>query len=96
MPEKLPEFWLPIITAAWGGVVAYIRQVQAGKKFHPISMLLHLTVSGFAGMMFWLLAQEYNVSGERTAFVTGMAGFLGSEAIKLLEDKYKQWTQGLR
>lgn len=88
MPEKdLIQYWLPAITALWGGTVGYLRQVQKGRAFKWASMIMHLTVSGFSGMMFWLLSVEYGLSGPMAAIVTGMAGYMGGEAIKLLEER---------
>lgn len=88
MPEKdVVQIWLPALTAAWGGVVGYLRQVQKGRPFKFFGMVIHLAISGFAGLMFWLLSQESGVSQGMAAFVTGMAGYMGGEAIKLLEDR---------
>lgn len=88
MPEKeIVQYWLPAITAIWGGTVGYLRQVQKGRSFRLAALVVHLAVSGFAGLMFWLLATEYQLSGGMAAIVSGMAGYMGAEAIKLLEDK---------
>lgn len=88
MPDRdLVQYWLPAITALWGGTVGYLRQVQKGRAFKAGAMIMHLAVSGFAGLMFWLLSVEYSLSGPMAAVVTGMAGYMGGEAIKLLEEK---------
>lgn len=88
MPEKdLIQYWLPAVTALWGGTVGYLRQLQKGRSFNLAAMLMHLAVSGFSGMMFWLLSVEYGLTGPMSAIVTGMAGYMGGEAIKLLEDR---------
>lgn len=88
MPEKeLIQYWLPAITALWGGTVGYLRQVQKGRAFKIAAMVLHLSISGFSGLMFWLVSVEYGLSGPMSAIVTGMAGYMGGEAIKLLEDR---------
>jgi len=88
MPEKeFVQYWLPMITALWGGTVGYLRQVQKGKVFRFAAMIMHLAVSAFAGLMFWLLSVEYALSGPMAAIVSGMAGYMGAEAIKLLEDR---------
>lgn len=81
-----------MITALWGGTVGYLRQVQKGKSFKVVAMLIHLSISGFAGLMFWLLSVEYSLSGPLAAVVTGMAGYMGGEAIKLLEEKLPGMT----
>lgn len=88
MHEKdIVQYWLPAITALWGGTVGYLRQVQKGRAFKLVAMVMHLAISGFAGLMFWLLSVEYQLSGPLAAVVTGMAGYMGGEAIKLLEEK---------
>lgn len=88
MPEKdLIQYWLPAITALWGGTVGYLRQVQKCRNFKVAAMIMHLAVSGFSGMMFWLMSVEYGLSGPMSAIVTGMAGYMGGEAIKLLEER---------
>jgi len=88
MPEKdLIQYWLPAVTALWGGTVGYLRQLQKGRSFKLAAMVMHLAVSGFSGVMFWLLSVEYGLSGPMSAIVTGMAGYMGGEAIKLLEDR---------
>ena len=83
----LKKYLLPAITALWGGTVGYLRQVQKGRSFKLAAMVMHLAVSGFSGMMFWLLSVEYGLSGPVAAIVTGMAGYMGGEAIKLLEER---------
>lgn len=88
MPEKeIVHYWLPAITALWGGTVGYLRQVQKGKAFRLMAMIMHLAVSGFSGLMFWLLTIEYSLSGPMSAVVVGIAGYMGGEAIKLLEER---------
>lgn len=91
MPEKeLVQYWLPAITALWGGTVGYLRQVQKGKAFKVGALVIHLSVSGFSGLMFWILSREYGLSDGMAAAVCGMAGFMGGEAIKLLEERVIQ------
>lgn len=88
MPEKeIVQYWLPCITALWGGTVGYLRQIQKGKSFKLAAMCMHLSISGFSGLMFWLLSVEYQLSGPISAVVVGMAGYMGGEAIKLIEEK---------
>lgn len=94
MIEKdLIQYWLPAITALWGGTVGYLRQVQKGRAFKWLAMVMHLAVSGFSGMMFWLVSVEYGLSGPMSAVVTGMAGYMGGEAIQLLEERFLAATK---
>lgn len=98
MPERevsnLMQVWLPALTALWGAVVAYLKQIKAGKPFSIVWMLAHLVTSGFAGLMFWLVGQHYQLPGELAAIATGIAGYMGSTAIDLLERRFERVVSG--
>ena len=81
--------WLATITALWGGVVSYFRRMQMGMKHSWGSIFIHLSVSGFAGLMCWLGCVYMNVPGPLTAFFTGLAGHMGVEFIKIMETKFE-------
>lgn len=95
MPEKtLSEniqwmhFWLAAITALWGGFVSYFRRIQQGAKFSWLSIFMHLSMSGFAGLMCGLGCLHFEVSAPLTAISTGLAGHMGAEFIKLIEARF--------
>ena len=92
MPEKLlPEqlqwshVWLATVTALWGGAVSYFRYIQSGAKHTWMSMLMHMSMSGFAGLMCWLGCMQFDVPGPLTAICTGLAGHMGAEFIRIIE-----------
>lgn len=95
MPEKnlfsqLDWFhvWLAITTALWGGAVSYIRRLQSGLSYTLASIASHLAVSGFAGLMCWLLCLQFDVPAPMTAICTGLAGHMGAEFIKIIEMRF--------
>ena len=97
MPERLLmgqiewfHAWLAAITALWGGMVGYFRRVQSGEAFSVLSALMHMSMSGFAGLMCWLGCVQFEVPGPITAICTGLAGHMGAEFIKILEGRFKQ------
>lgn len=87
--------WLALITAMWGGVVSYIRKMQKGESFRWGNAVMHLSVSGFAGVLAWLGCVQYGVSGPLTAIVTGICGHMGAEAIKMIQDRVKTTIGGV-
>ncbi|EPD0220093.1 hypothetical protein ACR4VG_003856 [Acinetobacter baumannii] len=52
-------------------------------------------MSGFAGLLCWLLCAQFQVAGFMTAICTGLAGHLGSEFIRLLEAKFVRKIKGV-
>lgn len=91
------EWWhivLAAVTAMWGGIVNYLGRIQKGEKPTVIGALIHLSMSGFAGLLCWLLCAQFGVAGFMTAICTGLAGHLGSEFVKLLEAKFIKKVKG--
>lgn len=81
--------WLATITALWGGVVSYFRRVQSGMAHSWRNIIIHLSTAGFAGLMCWLGCLYMNAPGPLTAILTGLAGHMGVEFIKIMEDKFE-------
>lgn len=101
MPEKdifaslsQQHVWLAWLTAAWGGIVAYLRQLQQGRAFRIATAVIHLLMSGFSGLMCWLACVHYEVPPALTAICTGLAGYSGAEFIKILEDRFLSRVKG--
>lgn len=95
MPERMflnqlewMHVWLAAVTALWGGLVSYFRRVQSGMKHSWISVLMHMSMSGFAGLLCWLGCLQFEVPGPLTAICTGLAGHMGAEFIKIIEAKF--------
>lgn len=83
------HIWLASMTALWGGVVSYFRRIQSGHKHSWTSAFMHLSTSGFAGLMCWLACLHFAVPDFLTAICTGLAGHMGAEFIKLMEGRFK-------
>ena len=92
MPERLvvaqlewTHVWFAAITALWGGLVSYFRRVQSGMPHSWVSVFMHMSMSGFAGLLCWLGCLQFDVPGPLTAICTGLAGHMGAEFIKIVE-----------
>lgn len=83
------HYWLAAITALWGGLVSYFRQVQSGEKHSFGRIVVHMLSSGFSGLMCWLACIQFEVPPPLTAICTGLAGHMGAEFIKILELQFK-------
>ena len=80
---------LAAITALWGGLVSYFRRVQQGMKHSWLSVCMHMSMSGFAGLLCWLGCLQFDVPAPLTAICTGLAGHMGAEFIKIIETKFE-------
>lgn len=96
MPEKTlfsqlewMHVWLAAITALWGGLVSYFRRVQTGHMHTWASVMMHMGMSGFAGLLCWLGCLQFDVPAPLTAICTGLAGHMGAEFIKIIETKFE-------
>lgn len=81
--------WLAAITALWGGLVSYFRRMQSGMPHSMKSILMHMSMSGFAGLLCWLGCVHFDVPAPLTAICTGLAGHMGAEFIKIVEDRFE-------
>ena len=97
MPERTliaqlndAHIWLATLTALWGGLVSYFRRVQQGMQHSWISIVMHMSMSGFAGLMCWLGCVQFEAPGALTAICTGLAGHMGAEFIKIIETKFEK------
>lgn len=95
MPERTlisqlewTHVWLAAITALWGGAVSYFRRIQKGMPHSWISAFMHMSMSGFAGLLCWLGCLQFDVPAPLTAICTGLAGHMGAEFIKIIETKF--------
>ena len=86
--------WLAILTALWGGLVSYFSRIQRGASHSWASVTMHMTMSGFAGLMCWLGCLQFDVPAPLTAICTGLAGHMGAEFVKILEAKFQAKITG--
>lgn len=93
MLEKDPTSY-SFLTYAWvfalailGGVVSFMRKVQAGhtKVFNLVEFFGEIVTSAFAGVIAFWLCENASFSPLITASIVGISGHMGSRAIFLLE-----------
>ena len=80
--------WLAAITALWGGLVSYLRSVVAGEQHSFVRAFVHMTTSGFSGLMCWLGCIQFEVPAAMTAICTGLDGHMGAAFIRIVEAKF--------
>jgi len=92
MPENLVNYSL--LTILWvsglsllGGLAGYIKKVNSGliKRFSIVELVGELFISGFVGIVTFLLCDAANLDVRVTAALVGISGHMGSRAIFLLE-----------
>ena len=95
MPERLLtgqvewlHIWLATLTAMWGGLVSYFRQILAGEQHSWAKVFIHLSMSGFAGLICLLGCLHFNVPVYLTGILAGLAGHMGAEFIKIVERRF--------
>lgn len=101
MPEKDASFWTVVthyasyawvaVLSAWGGAASYIRRVRDGeiKRFSFMELTGELVISGFVGVVTFLLCRAGGVNDLIAAALVGIAGHMGSRAVFILE----RWAQ---
>lgn len=97
MPWKEPERWLLVLGVSFfSGIVRYCIDVKRGKiKTSFVAALFgQIIVSGFVGLMTGLLIIE-SVKSESTAVaIAGICGSMGSDFLKMLQDRFKNKVGG--
>lgn len=96
MPERLftgqvewLHIWLAALTAMWGGLVSYFRQILAGEQHSWAKAFIHLSMSGFAGLLALLGCLHFQVPIYLTGILSGLAGHMGAEFIKIVETRFR-------
>lgn len=71
----------------WGSVAAYLVRLKKGviKKFSFWGLLIEMVISGFAGVLTYLICTYMHVPNLVTIFMVGMAGHSGASAIASLQ-----------
>lgn len=82
--------WLASLTALWGGLVSYFRRIQSGLPHSWWSLFMHISTSGFAGLLCLLGCLSFEVPVYVAGICCGIAGSMGSEFIKILEEKFQK------
>jgi len=90
MREKFPLELVFVAIAAMGGIARYLSLFLNGEKFRLSMFFANLIVSGFAGLMFALFGRSMAMSLEMQWVLSGVGGFMGTEAMKFLIAKIKK------
>ena len=89
MPDKDPTSY-SLITYGWvfalailGGVVSFMRKLQAGhaRVFNLVEFLGEIVTSAFAGVITFCMCEHSQLSPLVTAALVGVSGHMGSRAI---------------
>lgn len=93
MPDKDPTSY-SLITYGWvfalailGGVVSFMRKLQAGhaRVFNLVEFLGEIVTSAFAGVITFWMCEHSQLSPLVTAALVGVSGHMGSRAIFMAE-----------
>lgn len=93
MPEKdlmssaFTPYILVGVISIWGGIASYIRKLRSGVfiRFSFAELVGEIVISGFVGIVTFLICQSYNVDLMLTAAFTGICAHMGSRAIFVME-----------
>lgn len=90
MPERLltSDYYvaaLAMFAAVWGGFVSYFRRILSGERYSTFAAGAHILTAGFSGLLAALACLSTDVPVYFTGIVSGIAGHLGAEFIRLLE-----------
>ncbi|MBU0592432.1 MAG: phage holin family protein [Gammaproteobacteria bacterium] len=77
--------------SAWGGVVSFIRKVNAGaaRSWNLMELMGELVTSAFAGLITFWLCESAGISPLITACMVGISGHMGSRAIF----QFEKWAE---
>lgn len=79
--------------ALMGGLASWARKVREGhaRAFNVAELIGELLISGFAGLVTFMLCRWANVNEWLSAAFIGIAGHMGSRAIFLSEQLLERW-----
>ena len=92
MPDRLLDYsifticWVALLSIS-GGIASYVKKVSNGiiKRFSIVELIGELFISGFVGIITFLLCDSAGFDTRITAAIVGISGHMGSRAIFLLE-----------
>ena len=88
--RNLPVEVVFVILASVGGVARYLSNYIKGEKFRLSMLVSNFILSGFAGLMFSLFGSSLGLSTEILFVLSGVGGFMSTEALKFLAQKIKK------
>lgn len=89
--EKVPTEIVYVAVAAFGGIARYLQFYLMEGAFAWRHFIAHVLVSCFSGYMFFQFATDVLGLGDDVIpVIAGMGGWMGVEALKLLESTIKK------
>ena len=89
--NKIPTEIIYVAVAAAGGIARYLQLYLNEGTFAWQHFIAHTLVSSFSGYMFYQFATNVVGMGDNTIpIVAGLGGWMGVEALKLLEATLKK------
>lgn len=93
MPERLlsSDYYVAVLAmfaAIWGGLVSYARRVLSGERYSTFAAGAHIMTAGFSGLLAALACLSTDVPVHLTGVISGIAGHMGAEFIRLLELRF--------
>lgn len=95
-PPHLPDpsAWQVVIDSLYGmclaiagGIVTMLQKLAAESYKSKWGILADFAASGFAGIMVFTLCRAFNVEFYLQAFLTGMAGHAGVQALEYMKKR---------
>ncbi len=85
-----------LILSLAGGLGAFIMRLNQATKPQPLKLIFlklfgELFLSGFAGLLTFLLCKEFGLSPNMTAIAVAISGHLGGNMIILISDYLKKF-----
>ena len=86
-----------LVLSAWGGVVRNIRKIKDGEipGFTFIELVYDIIVSGFVGVLTFLLCQYAGVDSVLSAILIGVSSHMGARALAPFEQAFGVWVRTL-
>lgn len=82
-----------------GGLGAFIMRLNQSTTPQPLKLIFlqllgELFLSGFAGLLTYLLCKEFGLSSNMTAVAVAISGHLGGNMIIIVSDYLKKFFKG--
>ena len=85
--DKVWGMVITVLLAVMGGI-ARILNLKDKKKLKWALIFSEIFISGFIGIIVYLITSELGASGNWTAVLCGMGGWIGPKVIDLLAAKF--------
>lgn len=88
MLEQLQDYIAVIVSGLFAsvcGALSYFLKVEEGHMFRITEFVVHVLISGASGLITYLLLQSLGMAPNFCAALSGIAGWMGTNAMKMLE-----------